>query len=173
MANAIVVHKTRVIDVDLRAYFDNIRHHQVLEKVARRVNDTQVLHLLKLILTATGKKGVAQGGVLSPVLSNLYLTEVDQMLERAKEVTRYGQYTALEYCRWADDLVVLVDAHPRHDRLVEAVPPKTPFGSKARAAICTATRTGSYNGSSKMPIPIRTRDVRAAIAASIVSVEGR
>jgi len=43
------------------------------------------------------------------------------MLEWAKEVTRYGQYTALEYCRWADDLVVLVDAHPRHDRLVEAV----------------------------------------------------
>jgi RNA-directed DNA polymerase len=107
VANAIVVHKTRVIDVDLRAYFDNIRHHQVLEKVAGRVNDAQVLHLLKLLLTVTGKKGVAQGGVLSPVLSNLYLTEVDQMLERAKEVTRYGQYTALEYCRWADDLVVL------------------------------------------------------------------
>ena len=103
VAQAIVVHKTRVIDVDLRAYFDNIQHHQVLAKVTRRVNDAQVLHLLKLILSATGKKGVAQGRVLSPLLSNLYLTEVDQMLERAKEVTRYGQYTALEYCRWADD----------------------------------------------------------------------
>jgi RNA-directed DNA polymerase len=121
VAQAIVVHKTRVIDVDLRAYFDNIQHHQVLAKVTRRVNDAQVLHLLKLILTATGKKGVAQGGMLSPLLSNLYLTEIDQMLERAKEVTRYGQYTYLEYCRWADDLVVLVDAHPRHDWLVAAV----------------------------------------------------
>ena len=89
--------------------------------MARRLNDAQVLHLLKRILTATGKKGVAQGGVLSSLLSNLYLTEVDQMLERAKEATRYGQYTYLEYCRWADDLVVLVDAHPRHDWLVAAV----------------------------------------------------
>ena len=77
VANAIVVHKTRVIDVDLRAFFDNIWHHQVLAKVARRLNDAQVLHLLKRILTATGKKGVAQGGVLSSLLSNLYLTEVD------------------------------------------------------------------------------------------------
>jgi RNA-directed DNA polymerase len=37
------------------------------------------------------------------VLSNLYLTEVDRMLERAKAVTRSGQYTAVEYARFADD----------------------------------------------------------------------
>jgi RNA-directed DNA polymerase len=121
VAQAIVVHKTRVVDVDLRAYFDNIRHHQVFAKVARRVNDAQVMHLLKLLLSAAGKKGIGQGSVLSPLLSNLYLTEVDQMLERAKEVTRCGPYTYLEYCRWADDLVVLVDAHPRQDWLVAAV----------------------------------------------------
>jgi RNA-directed DNA polymerase len=121
VAAAIVHHKTRVFDVDLHAYFDNIRHSQVVQKVAQRVNDAQVLHLLKLILKAAGKKGLAQGGVLSPLLSNLYLTEVDRMLERAKEVTRYGQYTYVEYCRFADDLVVLVDAHARHDWLVAAV----------------------------------------------------
>jgi len=121
VAEAIVQHKTRVLDLDLHAYFDNIRHHQVVEKVARRVSDARVLHLLKLILKASGKKGVAQGGVLSPLLSNLYLTEVDKMLERAKEVTHYGPYTYIEYCRFADDLVVLVDAHARHDWLVEAV----------------------------------------------------
>ena len=103
VAAAIVQHKTRVLDIDLHAYFDNIRHHQGLAKVARRVNDAQGLHLLKLILKASGKKGVAQGGVLSPLLSNLYLTEVDKMLERAKEVTRYGQYPYVEYCRFADD----------------------------------------------------------------------
>jgi RNA-directed DNA polymerase len=61
------------------------------------------------------------GGVSTPVLSNLSLTEVDRLRERAKEVTRYGQYTDVEYCRFADDLVVLVDAHARHDWLVEAI----------------------------------------------------
>src|SRR5881296_849955 len=120
VADAIVRHKTRVIDCDLRAYFDNIRHHRLLKQVAARVNDDDVMHLLKLMLTATGKKGVPQGGVISPLLSNIYLTEVDRMLERAKAVTCYGKYTALEYARFADDLVILVDAHPRHDWLVRA-----------------------------------------------------
>lgn len=52
--------------------------------------------------------------MISPLLSNLYLTEVDRMLERAKEATRNGKYTYVEYARFADDLVVLIDAHPRH-----------------------------------------------------------
>ena len=113
--------KTRVIDVDLSSYFDNIRHHLLLEKVARRVNDGDVLALLKKILKANGKKGVPQGGVISPLLSNVYLNEVDRMLERAKETTREGQYTYVEYVRWADDLVILVDAYQRHDWLLAAV----------------------------------------------------
>src|SRR6266404_5166546 len=65
VAEAIVQHKTRVLDIDLHAYFDNIRHHLLLEKVAQRVNDAQVMHLLKLILKVAGKQGIAQGGVLS------------------------------------------------------------------------------------------------------------
>jgi RNA-directed DNA polymerase len=77
--------------------------------------------LLKMILKATGKKGVPQGGVISPVLSNLYLTEVDRMLEKAIATTRYGQYTYVQYARFADDLVILIDSHPRHDWLVTAV----------------------------------------------------
>jgi len=121
VAEAIVKYKTRVIDVDLQAYFDNIRHHLLLAQVAQRVNDPDVLHVLKLMLQASGKKGVAQGGVLSPLLSNLYLTAVDRMLERAKEVTRRGPYTYLEYTRFADDLVILVDAYPQHDWLLKAV----------------------------------------------------
>jgi RNA-directed DNA polymerase len=121
VAEAIVQYKTRVIDVDLQAYFDNIRHHILLAKVAQRVNDPEVLHVLKLMLEVSGKKGVAQGGVLSPLLSNLYLTAVDRMLERAKEVTRRGRYTYLEYARFADDLVILVDAYPQHDWLLKAV----------------------------------------------------
>jgi RNA-directed DNA polymerase len=59
--------------------------------------------------------------VISPLLSNIYLNEVDRMLERAKEVTRNGRWTAIEYARFADDLVVLVDAHPRHRWLRGAV----------------------------------------------------
>ena len=121
VAGAIVSDKTLVIDVDLSSYFDNIRHHLLLEKVARRVNDGDVLRLLKKILKANGKKGVPQGGVISPLLSNVYLNEVDRMLERAKETTRKGRYTHVEYVRWADDLVILVDAHQRNDWLVAAV----------------------------------------------------
>lgn len=59
--------------------------------------------------------------MLSPVLSNLYLIEVDRLLERAKATTRAGQYTFVEYVRYADDLVILVDAFPRHDWLLRAV----------------------------------------------------
>src|SRR5216683_3092253 len=121
VADAIVRHKTHIIDLDLRAYFDNVRHSRLLEKVAARVNDDEVMHLLKLMLKATGDKGVPQGGVISPMLSNLYLNEVDRMLERAKAVTRYGKYTAVEYARFADDVVILVDAHPRHAWLLQAV----------------------------------------------------
>jgi RNA-directed DNA polymerase len=120
VAREIALCKTRVIDVDLRAYFDNVRHDLLLAKVARRVRDDDVMHLLKLILKVTGKKGVPQGGVISPLLSNIYLNEVDRMLERAKEVTR-DRYTHIEYARFADDLVILVDGYPQHEWLVAAV----------------------------------------------------
>jgi RNA-directed DNA polymerase len=121
VAQGIVEAKTKIIDLDLRAYFDTVQHSLLLDKVAKRVRDDQVMRLLKMILKATGKKGVPQGGVISPVLSNLYLNEVDRMLERARKATRYKKYTAVQYARFADDLVILVDAHPRHDWLVSAV----------------------------------------------------
>jgi RNA-directed DNA polymerase len=121
VAEAIVRNKTRVIDIDLRAYFDNVRHDVLLEKVARRVDDDAVMNLLSLILKASGKRGVPQGGVISPVLSNLYLNEVDRMLERAQQATAEGKYTYMQYARFADDLVVLVDAYRRHDWLLKAV----------------------------------------------------
>src|SRR5207245_10625232 len=121
VARAILQRKTHVLDFDLRSYFDNVRHDRLLAKVAGRVDDPDVMHLLKIMLKANGRCGVPQGGVISPLLSNLYLNEVDRMLERAKEVTRYGKYTGIEYARFADDLVILVDAHPRHDWLMTAV----------------------------------------------------
>ncbi len=69
VAEAIVRNKTRVIDLDLAAYFDSVRHDLLLAKVARRVNDRDILHLLKQMLKASGKRGVPQGGVISPLLS--------------------------------------------------------------------------------------------------------
>ena len=122
VAEAIVRNKTRVIDLDLAAYFDSVRHDVLLAKVARRVNDRDILHLLKLMLKAAGKRGVPQGGVISPLLSNIYLTEVDAMLERAKAVTANGTHTYVEYARYADDLVILVNNDHRQDWLMEAVP---------------------------------------------------
>ena len=83
----------------------------MLAKVAQRVDDAEIMHLLKVMLKASGKKGVPQGGVISPLLSNLYLNEVDRMLERAREVTRNGRYTYIDYARFADDLVILIDAY--------------------------------------------------------------
>jgi RNA-directed DNA polymerase len=121
VAQAIVEEKTRIIDIDLSAYFDNVQHSLLLEKVAQRINDGEVMHLLKMIVKATGKKGVPQGGVISPLLSNLYLNEVDRMLEKAIATTRRGKYTHVQYARFADDLVILMDSHPRHGWLVKAV----------------------------------------------------
>jgi RNA-directed DNA polymerase len=121
VAEAIVRNKTRGIDVDLAAYFDSVRHDLLLAQVAHRVNDREILHLLKLILKVSGTRGVPQGGVISPLLSNIYLTEVDAMLERAKAATRNGAHTYVEYVRYADDLVILVNNDRRQDWLVEAV----------------------------------------------------
>ncbi len=120
VAEAIVHHKTTVIDIDLKSYFDTVRHDLLLKKVAERVNDDQVMHLLKLILKASGDRGVPQGGVISPLLSNIYLNEVDRMLERAKEVTRRERHTYIEYARFADDLVILVDGYRKWKWLVQA-----------------------------------------------------
>ena len=90
----IVSWKTRVIDVDLQAYFDNVRHHVLLAQVAKRINDAAGMPLCKGIVKASGSPGVPPGGVLSPWRSHLYLTEVDRMLARAKEVPRSGTYTS-------------------------------------------------------------------------------
>src|SRR5499426_3862889 len=57
---AIMEGKKRIIDLDLRAYFDSVQHYLLLEKVARRVQDAKVMRLLNLILKSTGKKGVPQ-----------------------------------------------------------------------------------------------------------------
>jgi len=104
VATAIVQWKTRVIDLDLRAYFDTVRHHLLLEKVARRINDDEVMRLLKLMLTVSGKQGVPQGGVISPLLSNVYLHWFDKLFHRADGP---AQWAGAKLVRYADDFVVL------------------------------------------------------------------
>jgi RNA-directed DNA polymerase len=120
VAEGIVWGKTMIIDIDLRSYFDRVRHDILLQKVAARVDDDDVLRLLKQTLKASGQRGVPQGGVISPLLSNLYLDQVDRMLERANEVTRSDPWTYIQYVRFADDLVILIDGHPRSGWLLEA-----------------------------------------------------
>ncbi len=122
VANAVVMNKTKVIDIDLKSYFDNVRHHILMKKVAERVNDEKIMRLLKMILKAGGKKGVPQGGTISPLLSNIYLTELDQMLENAKGYTRkIDGYTHIEYTRFADDMEVLIDGYNKWRWLIKAV----------------------------------------------------
>ena len=74
VAKAIFQEKTRVLDLDLRAYFDNVQHYLLLAKVAQRIQDDDVMRLLKMILKATGKKGVPQGGVITPLTQKVILT---------------------------------------------------------------------------------------------------
>ena len=120
VAKAVINGKTKVIDVDLEAYFDNVEHDILLRKVAQRVDDDKVMRLLKLILKANAKRGLAQGGVISPLLANIYLNEVDKMLQKAKEVTSRGKYTNIEYARFADDLVILVSGYYKWEWLLKA-----------------------------------------------------
>ncbi|WP_176488904.1 group II intron reverse transcriptase/maturase [Candidatus Regiella insecticola] len=118
---AAIKNMTRVIDVDLKSYFDTVRHDILLSKIATRVNDKEVMRLLKLILKAGGKCGVPQGGPMSLLLSNIYLNEVDKMLERAKAVTGTDGYQHIAYARWADDLIIMIDSYRKWDWLAAGV----------------------------------------------------
>ena len=112
---------TKVIDVDISNFFGNVRHDIALAKIAQRVQDADVLRLIKLILKANGKFGLPQGNPLSPLISNLYLNDIDKMLEKGKLTTQTNGYENFEYARFADDLVVLVNGNPRNAWLVQAI----------------------------------------------------
>ena len=113
--SALLSGRTEVIDADLSGYFDSIPHQELLRLVARRVSDGRILALLKAWLrapiverdpdtgrpTITGnRRGTPQGGVISPLLANLYLNRLDwQVNERCE------QHPVL--VRYADDFVIL------------------------------------------------------------------
>ena len=112
---------TQVIDADLSKYFDTIPHANLLATVAERISDGAILHLIKMWLKApvieeaqdgtkrtvgggkANRKGTPQGGVISPLLANVYLHLLDRIWERHKLKTRLGAHLV----RYADDLVVL------------------------------------------------------------------
>ena len=102
-----------VIDVDLSRYFDTIRHSVLLDNIAKRVQDPQVLHLVKQIIKAGGKIGVPQGGPFSPLAANIYLNEIDWAFDAIRRKTAQGPYEAVNYHRFADDIVITVDGHHR------------------------------------------------------------
>jgi group II intron reverse transcriptase/maturase len=101
-----------VVDIDLKSYFDTIPHDQLMEQVRKRVSEKRVNRLIKSWLKAgileggtvrTPESGSPQGGVLSPVLSNIYLHQLDsQWDEKDGELIRY-----------ADDLVILCSTEKR------------------------------------------------------------
>ena len=111
---------TDIVDADLSKYFDNIPHSELLECVARRIVDKHMLHLIKMWLKApveerdengkrrlTGGKdndrGTPQGGVVSPLLANLY---INRMLKGFRQTGREGQFKA-RIVNYADDFVIL------------------------------------------------------------------
>src|SRR6266446_3774600 len=100
-----------VIDLDLSRYFDTIQHSVLLDKIAQRIQDPQVLHLVKQIIKVGGKVGVPQGGPFSPLAANIYLNEVDWFFDAIRRKTAQGPYEAVNYHRFADDIVITVSGH--------------------------------------------------------------
>jgi len=100
-----------VIDVDLSRYFDTIRHAVLLDKIAKRIQDPQVMHLVKQIIKVGGKVGVPQGGPFSPLAANIYLNELDWFFDAIRRNTAEGDYEAVNYHRFADDIVITVSGH--------------------------------------------------------------
>lgn len=110
-----------VYDVDLEKYFDTVDHGKLMKLVARRISDAQVLHVIKLWLSCgyieedqhrQSTQGTPQGGVISPLLANIYLNPVDQAFQRE----RLGSVNngSVHLVRYADDMVILAQKNLEH-----------------------------------------------------------
>lgn len=113
--------KAEIFDADLSAYFDTIPHNELMLLVSKRISDKHILQLIKMWLKAPvyenkrytgGKKnkvGTPQGGVISPLLANIYLHLIDRAVNKASGIFRkYG----VEIVRYADDFVLMGNKIP-------------------------------------------------------------
>ena len=121
--------KTEVIDADISKYFDTIPHDRLMQLVAKRIVDKQILKLIKMWLKAPiveeredGKKeykgndkGTPQGGVISPLLANIYLNVLDSLWTVKKVQEKLGA----RLVRYADDCVILCKGNT--DRILRGV----------------------------------------------------
>ena len=131
---------TWVVDADLKSYFDTIPHENLLALVKRKVSDSQALELLRKFLCQgvleegkrwTPEAGTPQGGVISPLLSNIYLDPLDHLVaERGKEMVRYAddfivlcrnEEEAREVLRWVQEWTASVglQLHPEKTKIVD------------------------------------------------------
>ncbi len=112
--------KRWVVDMDLEKFFDRVNHDVLMARVARQVQDPKVLRLIRRFLEAgmmangvetPRYEGTPQGGPLSPLLSNILLTDLDRELEERK----------LLFCRYADDCNIYVSSQRAGQRIMEGV----------------------------------------------------
>lgn len=110
---------TRVVDLDLSKYFDTINHELLMEMLRARISDQRVLHLIKRYLksgvmvngvVSPTEEGSPQGGNLSPLLSNIYLTAFDRELERRGH----------KFVRYADDVNIYVKSQRAAERVLSS-----------------------------------------------------
>lgn len=109
-----------VVDIDLEQCFDRINHDILMGRIAKRVSDKRILHLIRRYLQAgimvhgviqERYKGTPQGGPLSPLLSNILLDELDKELERRTH----------KFCRYADDCNIYVRSERAGKRVMDSV----------------------------------------------------
>lgn len=103
-----------ICDVDLENYFETVEHWKLMKLLARRISDGKILHVIKQWLSCgyvedgqhrQSKRGTPQGGVISPLLANIYLHPVDSAFERSRLGTiREG---SIHIVRYADDMIIL------------------------------------------------------------------
>jgi RNA-directed DNA polymerase len=109
-----------VVDLDLEKFFDRVNHDILMSRVARHVKDARVLKLIRRYLEAgmmsggvvsARTEGTPQGGPLSPLLSNILLTDLDRELERRGH----------RFCRYADDCNIYVKSEVAGQRAMAAI----------------------------------------------------
>jgi RNA-directed DNA polymerase len=108
-----------VVDADIKGYFDSIPHTKLMAKVATKISDGRVLELIESYLKVgvmeqckgwePTEQGTPQGGVVSPLLANIYLDELDWLMANA----------GMQMVRYADDFVVLCSTQVQAQRALE------------------------------------------------------